>query len=46
MTVRLILGFMISFAAAILTGRYYVPWLRKIKAGQEIREVGPNWQLR
>jgi phospho-N-acetylmuramoyl-pentapeptide-transferase len=43
MTVRLILGFLISFAAAILIGRFYVPWLRKIKAGQEIREVGPNW---
>jgi len=43
MTIRLILGFLISFAAAILMGRFYVPWLRKIKAGQEIREVGPNW---
>ena len=43
MTVRLILAFVIAFATAAVVGKFYVPWLRKIKAGQEIREVGPNW---
>lgn len=24
-------------------GRYLIPWLRRLKAGQEIREDGPTW---
>lgn len=43
MTVKLILAFLIALAVAVLVGRFYVPWLRKIKAGQEIKEIGPNW---
>ena len=43
MTGKLILAFLIALAVAALVGRYYVPWLRKIKAGQEIREDGPVW---
>ena len=43
MTIRLILSFITAFAAAVLIGQVYVPWLRKIKAGQEIKEIGPNW---
>lgn len=45
MTGKLILAFLIALAVAALVGRYYVPWLRKIKAGQEIREDGPNWHM-
>jgi phospho-N-acetylmuramoyl-pentapeptide-transferase len=43
MMVRLIAAFLIALVAAVLIGRVYVPWLRKIKAGQEILEIGPNW---
>ncbi len=43
MTVRLIVAFIAAFIIAALVGKVYVPWLRKIKAGQEIKEIGPNW---
>ena len=45
MTVKLILAFLIALAVAALVGKFYVPWLRKIKAGQEIKEIGPNWHM-
>jgi len=32
-----------AFVIAALVGKIYVPWLRKVKAGQEILEIGPNW---
>lgn len=34
MTLSLILAFLISFAVAVAVGKVYIPWLRKIKAGQ------------
>ena len=43
MTIRLLLSCVFGFIIAALVGKFYVPWLRRIKAGQEIREVGPNW---
>lgn len=43
MTIRLIMAFTAGFVVAAIIGKFYVPWLRRIKAGQEIREVGPNW---
>jgi phospho-N-acetylmuramoyl-pentapeptide-transferase len=43
MVIRLIAAFLLALVTAILIGRVYVPWLRKIKAGQEILEIGPNW---
>ena len=43
MTLRLVMSFLTAFALAALLGTVYVPWLRKIKAGQEIKEIGPNW---
>ncbi len=45
MTVKLILAFLIALAVAVAVGKFYVPWLRKIKAGQEIKEIGPNWHM-
>ena len=45
MTIRLILATLLAFAVAVLLGMVYVPWLRKIKAGQEIKEIGPNWHM-
>ena len=43
MTIRLIMAFTAAFVVAAVVGKFYVPWLRKIKAGQEIKEIGPNW---
>lgn len=43
MLFRYMIALAAAFVIAALVGRIYVPWLRKIKAGQEIREVGPNW---
>ena len=31
------------FAIALAAGRFIIPWLRALKAGQTIREVGPKW---
>lgn len=43
MTVRLIASFAIGFLIAVLFGAWLVPFLRKIKAGQSIKEIGPTW---
>ena len=45
MTLKLILAFLLSFIVALLVGKYYIPWLRKMKAGQEIKEIGPTWHM-
>lgn len=43
MTTKLILSFIIAFALSAIIGAWLVPFLRKIKAGQAIREDGPSW---
>lgn len=43
MTTTLILSFIIAFFVAFAVGAWLVPFLRKIKAGQMIREEGPTW---
>ncbi len=43
MTVRLIVAFVSALVVSVLVGAIYVPWLRKIHVGQEIKEIGPNW---
>ncbi|MBR0311345.1 MAG: phospho-N-acetylmuramoyl-pentapeptide-transferase [Oscillospiraceae bacterium] len=37
------LAAILSFAVSAITGRFLIPWLRRLKAGQEIREDGPTW---
>lgn len=34
---------LLSFALTLLIGRFLIPELRKLKAGQSIREDGPTW---
>lgn len=46
MILKLAATLVISFIITTTVGRFLVPWLRKIKAGQEIREVGPTWHKR
>ena len=43
MTIQLIASFAIAFLISVLFGAWLVPFLRKIKAGQSIKEIGPTW---
>lgn len=45
MTIRLITAFVLALLFATAFGRFYVPWLRKQKAGQMIKTIGPNWHM-
>ena len=45
MTIRLILALILAFLVSTVFGKYYIPWLRKQKAGQQILEIGPNWHI-
>ncbi len=43
MYIHLILGFAGSFLVTVITGLVLIPALRRMKAGQTIREDGPTW---
>lgn len=43
MILKLILAFFIALFVTLAFGYFYLPWLRKIKAGQQILDIGPNW---
>lgn len=45
MTIKLITAFVLAFLFATLFGNYYIPWLRRQKAGQEIKSNGPTWHM-
>jgi len=45
MTLKMIAAFAVSFIVSALVGSVLVPYLRKIKAGQAIREDGPTWHM-
>ncbi len=38
-----VLPLVISFLIAAVLGPVLIPWLHKLKFGQEIRDIGPNW---
>lgn len=38
-----ILSIIPCFLIALIAGRFIIPWLRALKAGQTIREIGPKW---
>ena len=40
---RYLISFLVAFAASALIGRFLIPWLRALKAGQSIKEIGPVW---
>ena len=40
-----ILSFIIAFGVAVIAGQVLIPVLRKLKAGQMIREDGPTWHM-
>ncbi len=45
MTIKLITAFVLAFLFATAFGKYYIPWLRRQKAGQEIKSNGPTWHM-
>ena len=40
---RIILAGVVAFVISAVVGRFLVPLLRAMKAGQSIKEIGPNW---
>ena len=43
MTIQMICAFVLAFLFATAFGKFYIPWLRKMSFGQEIRQIGPKW---
>lgn len=43
MTIKLITAFVLAFLFSTAFGKFYIPWLRKQKAGQQTKEIGPTW---
>ena len=42
---EMLLSCLISFVVTLLVGRALIPYLRRMKAGQSIREDGPTWHM-
>ena len=42
---RYLISFLVAFAASALIGRFLIPWLHALKAGQSIKEIGPVWHM-
>lgn len=42
---RYLISFLVAFAASALIGKFLIPWLRALKAGQSIKEIGPVWHM-
>ena len=38
-----LLAFVVAIVVTLVFGPVFIPWLRKLKFGQEIREEGPKW---
>ena len=43
MSMTLLLTIAVSFVLTLVLGKYVIAELRRIKAGQEIRDEGPKW---
>ena len=42
---RLAISFFLAFVVSSVMGYVLIPWLRRLKAGQSIREDGPTWHM-
>ena len=40
-----ILSFIVAFGVAVIAGQILIPVLRRLKAGQSIKEDGPTWHM-
>lgn len=45
MIVTVLLAFALSFGVTAVVGAFLVPMLRRMKAGQSIKEIGPVWHM-
>ena len=45
MTIKLITSFVLALLFVTAFGKFYIPWLKKQRAGQEIKENGPKWHM-
>ncbi|MCL2562727.1 MAG: phospho-N-acetylmuramoyl-pentapeptide-transferase [Oscillospiraceae bacterium] len=45
MILEMLLGLLVSFVVTAAFGRFLIPKLREMKAGQSIREDGPVWHM-
>ena len=43
--IQVIISFVVAFAVTALVGRFLIPWLHALKAGQTIKEIGPKWHM-
>ena len=42
---RMIISFVVAFGVTAVAGRFLIPALRRMKAGQSIKEIGPTWHM-
>ena len=42
---RIVISVLVGFAVSALAGRALIPMLRRMKAGQSIKEIGPTWHM-
>lgn len=42
---RIIIALLVSFAVTAIAGKFLIPVLRRMKAGQSIKEDGPTWHM-
>ena len=42
---RIVIGVILGFAVSALGGKVLIPFLRRMKAGQSIKEIGPTWHM-
>ena len=42
---RIVISIAASFVLTALAGRWLIPVLRRMKAGQSIKEIGPTWHM-
>ena len=43
MVLQILLTVLLAFVIGVLVGKWMIPVLRALKAGQSIREIGPSW---
>ncbi|MDE6841696.1 MAG: phospho-N-acetylmuramoyl-pentapeptide-transferase, partial [Oscillospiraceae bacterium] len=43
MTMRILLAALTAFVISVVVGWFLIPALRALRAGQSIKEIGPNW---
>ena len=43
MKLQILLALLVSFLVTAVVGKFLIPALRALKAGQSIKEIGPTW---